>query len=394
MESDRSSQYQYLKIENYYFCLQQSPAAFAWLLFGKREDLITIQPWLKKNLTPWTLQYFRYHWKMGKRNVGHLINFVRCRLGLRDNMQTVQLPVYGQFGMAVHKGYKVFNLRSGLVTKVFDLDVSQSSISREIEQLKKISHITFAPSLTKWDMEQRWYQEEYIRSHIPTAHRSADSEELLKAFYQEAMPCLNSLILFQPPETKGLIGYLEAVMGIPEVRRLSTEELTEPGFKKIKTFLDGMVQGLRREGNISLYLVLTHGDFCPANMLKTERGLKCIDWESVGDRSALFDFYSYFFYRMVSRKYSVEKVASEIKEALPEFLSGLAMNLPEMAQSVSHFQQEYRWMYYVEEVCKGLVRERTDKNLNILEDILGYIDAFARYEEGLECKDQGVRCVE
>jgi thiamine kinase-like enzyme len=306
----------------------------------------------------------------------------------------VQLPVYGQFGMAVHKGYKVFNLRSGVVTKVFDLDVSQSSISREIEQLKKVSRITFAPSLTKWDMSERWYQEEYIRSHIPTAHRSADSVELLKAFYQEVMPCMNSLILFQTPEIKGLKGYLEELMGIHEVRRLSMEELTESRFKKIKTFLDRMDECLRIEGNISLYLVLTHGDFCPANMLKTECGIKCIDWESAGDRSALFDFYSYFFYRIVCRKNSVQKVASEIKEALPIFLSGLAMNLTEMAHSLSHFQQEYRWMYYVEEVCKGLVRERTDKNLNILEDILGYIEAFTQYEELLACKDQGVKCVE
>lgn len=394
MKSGRSRQYQYIKVDDYYFCLQQNPAAFAWLLFCKREDLLTIQPWLKKSLTPWTLLYVRYHWKMVKRNVWHLINFVLCRFGLRDNVQTVQLPVYGQFGMAVHKGYKVFNLRSGVVTKVFDPDVSQSSVLCEIEQLKKVSQIIFAPSLKQWNMDERWYQEEYIRSNIPVLHRSADSVVLLKAFYQEVMPCMNNLILFQPPGTKGLMEYLEELMEIPEIRRLSTEELDGSGFQKIKTFLDRMVGCFRTEGSISIYLVLTHGDFCPANMLNTERGIKCIDWESVGDRSALFDFYSYFFYRMVSSKHSVEKVASEITEALPRFLSVVAMHLPEMANGVSHFQKEYRWMYYVEEVCKGLVRERTDRNLNILEDILGYIEAFTRYEEVLECKDQGARCVE
>jgi len=394
MKSGRSHQYQYLKIDDYYFCLQQNSAVFAWLIFCKREDLITIQPWLKKNLTPWTVRFLRYHWKMVKRNLGHLIQFVQCQFGLRANVQTVQLPVYGQFGMAVHKGYKIFNLRSGVVTKIFDPDVSQASISREIEQLKKVSQITFAPSLKNWDMQERWYQEEYIRSNIPFEHRSADSAALLKVFYQEAVPCMKSLIFFQPPETIDLIGYLEELMKISEVRRLSTEDLPEGGFKKIKAFLNCMVECLRAEGNISLYLVLTHGDFCPANMLKTEQGIKCIDWESAGDRSALFDFYSYFFYRIVSSKNSVEKVASEIKEALPTFLSGLALSLPVMADSVSHFQQEYRWMYYVEEVCKGLVRERTDKNLNILEDILGYIEAFTRYEEILQCKDQDIRCAE
>jgi hypothetical protein len=32
----------------------------------------------------------------------------------------------------------------------------------------------------------------------------------------------------------------------------------------------------------------------------------------------------------------------------------------------------------------------TDKNLNILGDILGYIEAFNRYEEILACKVQGL----
>jgi ribosome biogenesis protein Nip4 len=97
---------------------------------------------------------------------------------------------------------------------------------------------------------------------------------------------------------------------------------------------------------------------------------------------------------MVSSKHSVDKVVSEINEGLPNFISELAMKMPEMAQSLSHFENVYRWMYYVEEVCKGLERERTDKNLNILVDILGYIEAFTRYEEVLAGKDHGVTCVE
>ena len=155
MKSGHSRQYQYIKIDNYYFCLQQNPIVFAWLLFCKREDLITIQPWLKKNLTPRTFMYVRYHWKMFTRNVLHLMMFVQCRLGLRDHVQMVQLPVYGQFGLAVHKGYKIFNFRSGVVTKIFDSDVNQASIFHEIEQLKKVSQIDFAPSLTKWNMAKR-----------------------------------------------------------------------------------------------------------------------------------------------------------------------------------------------------------------------------------------------
>jgi hypothetical protein len=381
MNSVNSRHYHYIKIDHYYFCLQQSLAVFAWLLFCKRKDLITIQPWLKKDLTPWTFTYVRHHWNLFKRNVVHLIFFVQCRLGLRGASQMVQLPVYGQVGMLVHKGYKVFNFCSGVVTKIFDADVNPSSIFGEIEQLKKVSQLDFAPSLTKWDMTERWYEEEYIRSTIPLAHRSANSSTFLKAFYQETMPCLKTLMSFQSPEMKDLMTYLRDLMEIPEVRRLGTEELQSREFGKIKSFLDDMAERLRSKGSISIYLVFTHGDFCPANMLKTRHGIKFIDWESAENRSALFDLYSCFFYRIVSRKIRVDTVALEIKEGLPNFMSGLTMKMSDVAHSLSHFEEVYRWMYYVEEVCKGLVRERTDKNLNILEDILGYIGAFTQYEE-------------
>ena len=96
----------------------------------------------------------------------------------------------------------------------------------------------------------------------------------------------------------------------------------------------------------------------------------------------------------MSSKHSVKMVASEINEGLPNFISQLVMKMPEIAQSLSQNDTVYRWIYYVEEVCKGLERERTDKNLNILEDILGYIEAFNQYEEILACQNQGVKCVE
>jgi ribosome biogenesis protein Nip4 len=97
---------------------------------------------------------------------------------------------------------------------------------------------------------------------------------------------------------------------------------------------------------------------------------------------------------MVSSRHSVEKVASEINEGLPNFISEVATQMPEMAQSLARAENVYRWMYYVEEVCKGLERERTDKNLDILADIVGYINAFTRHEEALAGKAQGVTCVE
>lgn len=372
--------YQYVKINDYFFCLQQNPAVLAWILFFKREDLIAIQPWLKKNYPRWKMIYFRYQWKIFKRDLITLIVFVQYKLSLR-NVDLVHLPVYGQFGMAVHKGYKIFNLRSGVVTKIFDSDVNKLSILNEIERMKRVSQINFAPSLRIWDIDERWYQEDYIRGHIASAHRSADSAAFLKAFCREAVPCMNSLILFKRPSTKDLAVYLEELIGILEVSRLSRQSLDLKEANTFRNFVHSTVELLNAEGKIPVYLVFSHGDFCPANFLSTKDGIRIVDWETAGDRSLLFDFYSYFFYRATSNKLPVVKLVSEINEALPIFVSGLSLKAPEITENLSASVKIYRRLFYIEYLSKLVERDLTDNILNMTDYILRYIEAFSHYEE-------------
>ena len=126
-------------------------------------------------------------------------------------------------------------------------------------------------------------------------------------------------------------------------------------------------------------------------MLNTRQGIKIIDWEGAGCRSALFDFYSYFFYRPVCRNVPVETVALEIKEALPKFLSRLAEQDPDISNSLMHLEDSYRWIYYIEQICQEVEREMTDTNLDILDFILRYINAFILFEEIHACNTQVTR---
>ena len=374
-----SHQYQYVKFDEYYFCLQQNPLVLAWILLFKRDDLITIQPWLKKDYPRWKSQYFRYHWRMFKRNFFTLVFFTLCKLGLR-NLETVQLPVYGQFGMAVHKGFKIFNLHSGLVTKIFDPDINQSSMQHEIEQLKKVSHIDFAPSIKKWDIAGRWYQEEYIRSNIASAHRSPDSVTFMNAFYREAIPCMNSLMLFQQPVIKDLQGYVKELMEILEISKLSENSLDAKEAVTFRNFIHAATTRLHTNGNLPVYLVFSHGDFCPANVLHTDSGLKIVDWETAKHRSLLFDFYSYFFYRPVSPKLPVDKMVSEITEALPFYLSQLPLKHPDIKKA-SAFMDTYRLLYYIERLCTLVERDLTDNRLSMTDYMMRYIKAWTEYEQ-------------
>jgi len=380
MKSGTSLQYKYVSINNYYFPLRQNIAFFAWMLFFRKNALITIQPWRKKNIPLWKRLCSRYYWHIIKHNLINIILFVQCRLGLR-NLETVQLPVYGHFGIHVHKGYKIFNLYSNTVTKIFDTDVSRSSIMQEIERLKKVSQIPFAPSLRKWDINERWYQEDYIWSNIATTHRSPDSDLFLKAFYWEAMPCMNSLILFLPPQTKNLGRYLREIMGILEKSEFLREKVVLKEAVMFNKFLHTTVERLNAVVDCPVHLVLSHGDFCPANFLNSKDGLKIIDWESTEPRSLLFDFYSYFFYRPVSRKFPVAQMVSEVNEALPYFISQLSLMSPDITDNLLASVKTYRHLYYIERLCMLVERGLTDKYLNMKDYIFRYIKAFQTYED-------------
>lgn len=368
-----------------YFCLQQNPLIFAWLLYFKKDTLnLIFSPWFKHPFQPWSFGFCRDCCLLLLSNLKTLIFFTWRRRNLRTIDTVVELPLYGQICIPVHKGYKIFDLRRGVVAKVFDPDVNSSSILSEIERLKKVSPIDFAPSLKRWNIEERWYEEEYVSSTFnESSHKLLDSAIFLKRFYHEIVPRLVSLMLWQKPMTNNSIEYIKEIMEIIEVSGLSRRESTVREFNKIQSFLDSVLRRLRVEGNCDVQLVFTHGDFCPANMLKTRHGIRIIDWESAKYRSALFDFYSYFFYRPVYMKIPGAQLVSEINEALPFVISSLAKKTPTISNSLRQFGKVYLWIYFIEEICKGVEREMTDRNLNIVEDILHYIEAFNRYEETL-----------
>ena len=197
---------------------------------------------------------------------------------------------------------------------------------------------------------------------------------------------MNSLILFQRPLTKDLTTYLKELIEVLETCKLL---INNPDSKKANVYRDfvhSTVERLYAKANFPVYLVLSHGDFCPANFLRTKDGLRIIDWEGAKHRSILFDFYSYFFYRPVSPKFSVDNMASEIEEALPVFVSGLSLKAPDITENLMSLIKIYRWLYYIERLCMLVERDFTDQRLNMTDYIMRYIAAFSEYETTLNAK--------
>ena len=136
MERGTSRKFKYIKMRSSgwgFFCVQQPPLVFAWLLYCKQAALASIlSPWVKNPVPCWSLGSCRDRCRLFLSNLKTFIVFLRCRCDLKVMDSAVELPLYGQLCIPVHKGYKIFDFRRGIVAKVFDSDVNVSSIFLEI----------------------------------------------------------------------------------------------------------------------------------------------------------------------------------------------------------------------------------------------------------------------
>ena len=385
MASNRPTSFQYIKIESEgrrYFCLQQSLAVLVWILFLKKD---TLRPYYQPDSRNSSVRSFlgrlRHEYRSFRRNLTIFLNFISYKVHQKKHDSVVTLPFYGQLCAPIHKGHKIFNLHRGVVVKLFNKDVQSSTILNEVERLQKTSQINFAPSIRRWSIAERWYEEDYICGFSDDTKTPPDSRMLLNKFSHELVQPMQDLILFQEPKIRNAVEYSHEVMKILDVSRLSGQEATAKDFKKIKKMLKVMLDRLSEGEDVSIFLVFAHGDFCPANLVNTKQGIKMVDWEGASYRSALFDFYSYFFYRPVVYRVPIATVVWEVHEALPEFLSKLTQKAPEITESLVHKEAVYRRVYYIEQICRMVEREMTDTRPNMMDFILGSVKAFENYDE-------------
>ncbi|MGB5054474.1 MAG: phosphotransferase [Nitrospirales bacterium] len=385
MSSHQSVVFQYIKMpgENKRFvCLQQNILVFAWMLFFIKDSLTPIVRFdSKTSRGKLFVKQLQGYLGFVKRNVRCLIHFLGYKFQMLSREEVLELPCYGQICVPIHKGYKIFDFQRGVAIKVFDHHVNSSAIRHEVDILKEVSRIEFASSIKKWSIEERWYEEEYVNGSLDSSYKPLDSVALLEKFFNEILQHLTSLMLFQKPLSKNSVEHAIDMIRILSLRILPKLASNGAEHQKITSFLDSIVNRLQTEGDHPIFLVFAHGDFVPANMLNTHHGIKIIDWEGAGYRSALFDFYSYFFYRPACREVPVTALVSEINTALPKFISELTKNAPEVSSSLKALEKAYRWIFYIEMICRLVDREMTDKNLNMMHYIQKYIKAFNLYEE-------------
>jgi thiamine kinase-like enzyme len=379
--------YKYIKLSNEdkrFFCLNQNPVSLAWLLFF---SINTLSPLVNNNGdVTWSMKRFKEiiakRYLESKINVRRLVRFVRVKLKDEKFISAVELPVYGQACVLVNKGYKIFDHRRKIVIKVFRDDVDMTTIKNELERLQYSSLFKFGNALKEININQRYYEEEYVEGSLDYSALPRKTNDILSKFSLDVLPCLTDLMQKKPEIKVDLIDYLKKVQSTLKLEQLNDSTRADPQIiGAIHNFLDQINRRFNALQNKStVFSLISHGDFCPANMLNTKNGMRILDWESATYRSALFDFYSYFFFRPLHQNFSLKDLEKEIAIALQYLTDKIESMNPSLCINIKSNEMMYRWLFYIERISMLVEREKYDTKLNTARNIVRYIAAFERYE--------------
>lgn len=360
------ARYQYVQINRPYYCLQQNPVVLAWFLYFKNESL--------------RLRSLKLEKRQALNAVGTL---VQHQLNLRNNKSVLELPVYGNLCLPVHRGYRVFDFRRKIVIRTFAAEVDTAIVASEIEGVRDASLLDFAPTVQRWNVEQRWYEEDFVIGYRSRVIPQSESGAVLRIYRQDAALCIERMILLHTPLSVNIGEYVNKIMDILEDGRLSRPGLDVRKANTIRGFVESVAERLRLEGSGQINLVFSHGDFSLRNILRAKDGITVIDWESAGRRSVLFDLYNYFFTESYYKRITTNLI-SEINEAISSLQFRLTSKAPDIARTLPSLARTYCRLYYLERVLMLLERELSS---DLLDVILRSIAVFNRYEEAItsEC---------
>jgi hypothetical protein len=299
------------------------------------------------------------------------------KISLPQDVAVLELPFYGNLCLPVHRGYKIFDFYRKKVVKIMTDEINTALVSNEIEAVRMASRLGFAPDMLHWNAQERWYEEEFIRGRPFYSDPRAKTDVSIEIYHRNITPYLAEMILLQPIQTVEIQEYLNRLIASALQRKsiVSNENNQEARF--IYGFIEQMAAQVNRSGKGQIPLVFSHGDFSLVNILKTNDGVKVIDWEGAVKRNPLYDLYNYFLTESYYGR-ATKSLVSEINQAIRSLQSSIAVKSPEIASTIESFSEVYRWLYYIERICMLLERDFSQK---ILEVISQSIDVFNVCEE-------------
>ncbi len=322
----------------------------------------------------------------GCKSIGRVaLTLFYYRLWSPNADSVIELPVFGQLCLKVQNGYKVFDLRRQVVVKVFSQEINPAIVRYEIEQVRRVGTHRFAPSVRRWNIEEGWYEEDYLNGYRLVRPNGTTFMHMLQ---ESLIPLFARMILATPPQE---VRVLEYAQGLGELIRGDQSERWEhrrlDGAKvaTIRSFVEAISDRLRLSGDRLIALVCTHGDFAARHVITTENGPMIVDWETGRYRSALFDLYDFFF-KQLRRGRPVPDMAVAMEQAISQLQECLALHASASSSSLLpslHATEVYRWSYYIERVCSSLRGRSKPMTDSELDRIRQRVDAYKVYEAQL-----------
>lgn len=302
---------------------------------------------------------------------------LKSKVGLTAPINCLFLPVFGNIGMKVHRGYKIFDFRRREVNKVFDADVPLAEAEKEIAACRTASVVSSAPRFINTGSNSAWYCEEYVSGAHATAIVAMRSSDYLN-LYPDAQECLLDLVASEPPQERNLVDHIDALAAASYRHRWEDAGIPVREIEPIDDYLNALRAWLEANTDTaSLQLVLTHGDFSLVNAIATTDGLRFIDWEGIARGSILGDVFNFAFtehyYGRTSNHFN-----SELNALLEKYRAAVMTRCPELHDAVSLPAIFARRLYYLERVRLLLDRDVSLNLLSVIQKSVAMFNDFDR----------------
>lgn len=300
----------------------------------------------------------------------------RGKLGLLRRGYVVELPAFGEIGMQVHGGSKLFDFGRREVTKIFNPGTNEPDAAQEIAAARQVSEVPDAPRFVDADPGMAWYREEYICGTHATDGEFRQGKALLE-FYPAIEECLLDLVGTEALHEVKAGPYFRKLAGNAFAGRWLAAGLEEGHVKEISAYLDGLHRWLTSQTQSAmLQLVPVHGDFSLVNAIATPDGLRFIDWEGISPGCIYDDIFNFLF---VERYY--ERATSSFMNDMSAFLDrygqAVRKRFPELAVATEVDATFARRQYYLERLNLLLDREAS---ANLCKVIRKSIEMFREFD--------------
>jgi hypothetical protein len=309
-----------------------------------------------------------------------LKRWVLHRLRRSKPADHLELPAFGHLGMQVHGGYKLFDLASQVVTKVFGSTVDARNAEQEITASRQASAVAAAPRFICSDPGLKWYREEYVRG-VHATDPEFRAGVSIPDLYPDVETCLFDLVRSASPIRVNSDEHINALAeGGYKARWIDAggdPNMVDEFAEYIEALRGWLTNNVQKPHE--LQLVLTHGDFSLVNAISTGGGLRFIDWEGITRGGLYSDIYHFLF---VERYYDrvIDNFLDDVSSFVANYHRACLDQLPELQEAAEIDLTFARRLYYLERVRLMLDRE---VSANIGQVIIKSIDMYRQFDRDL-----------